>query len=447
MRQASCMSKLICLMVVLGFFVPSLIYVTFSIARIRGKSRVDQLTSDIRAEGLPASLSEASTYYDDAVGDPNLANEWHDVLQTVATIPPLEEDFEYSLAQIPLPGQDWDELERVKDYLREHQTVLDRLYSMLEKEGDVRFPDSLGIEAKLDHHKGIRIASDLLSLESRIATVERNESRLSKSIIALVRVGELLDDEPSFSALQQRVVVCHLVRQAICEASGYVSFDQTNTQGLIALLQDQRMKESLERAVIGERAALIPCFLDPSFLNEDGEASLRDYPFKYQDLKFYLMMMGDFVEASRQPFPNSIAATKLVEHRINQAMMGWNRHTKTVSGVLLPPTTTLMNAVARSEAIYLASAVCLAADMYRRKTGEWPENLQALIPEYFQLSPKDPFDGEILRYRRTETGFQVYSVGADLVDDGGKMEYREGPRHKPDIVIDWPRQIYEDLDD
>ena len=35
----------------------------------------------------------------------------------------------------------------------------------------------------------------------------------------------------------------------------------------------------------------------------------------------------------------------------------------------------------------------------------------------------DPFDGQPLRIKRTEMGPIVYSVGDDLKDDGGKLDY------------------------
>jgi len=38
------------------------------------------------------------------------------------------------------------------------------------------------------------------------------------------------------------------------------------------------------------------------------------------------------------------------------------------------------------------------------------------------LLPVDPFTGQPLRFRKLETGYVVYSVGENGVDDGGEEE-------------------------
>ncbi len=66
------------------------------------------------------------------------------------------------------------------------------------------------------------------------------------------------------------------------------------------------------------------------------------------------------------------------------------------------------------------TATALAVERYRLARGKLPEALGQLVPDYLAAVPEDPFDGTPLRYRRTERGFVVYSVGEDGNDDGGK---------------------------
>jgi hypothetical protein len=56
------------------------------------------------------------------------------------------------------------------------------------------------------------------------------------------------------------------------------------------------------------------------------------------------------------------------------------------------------------------------------KGGKYADKLAALSPEFLATVPADPFDGQPLRYRKTATGYQLYSIGPDLKDDGGKRE-------------------------
>lgn len=51
--------------------------------------------------------------------------------------------------------------------------------------------------------------------------------------------------------------------------------------------------------------------------------------------------------------------------------------------------------------------------------------LTQLTPELLAIIPQDPFAEDPFRYRRTDTGYLLYSINADRVDNGGiQPEYR-----------------------
>ena len=53
--------------------------------------------------------------------------------------------------------------------------------------------------------------------------------------------------------------------------------------------------------------------------------------------------------------------------------------------------------------------------------GDYPQNLNQLVPATLKKLPDDPFAlNGLLRYRRTKTKYVLYSVGPDGKDDGGK---------------------------
>ena len=59
---------------------------------------------------------------------------------------------------------------------------------------------------------------------------------------------------------------------------------------------------------------------------------------------------------------------------------------------------------------------------YRLKHHHWPGKLDDLVQAgLLKEVLKDPYDGKPLRLTRTPTGLIIYSVGRDLVDDGGKL--------------------------
>lgn len=66
---------------------------------------------------------------------------------------------------------------------------------------------------------------------------------------------------------------------------------------------------------------------------------------------------------------------------------------------------------------------------------EFPESLDALVPEYLDYLPSDPFhEGRPMQYRRTDRGAVVYSLGPNFKDDGG-MPY-DGVNEQGDEIFE-----------
>lgn len=63
----------------------------------------------------------------------------------------------------------------------------------------------------------------------------------------------------------------------------------------------------------------------------------------------------------------------------------------------------------------------LALELYRREHGRFPESLAAVQAAYDLPDSVDPFTQFAPVYRRTETGFLLYSVGLDGKDNGGEF--------------------------
>ena len=63
----------------------------------------------------------------------------------------------------------------------------------------------------------------------------------------------------------------------------------------------------------------------------------------------------------------------------------------------------------------------LAIERWRlTHNGRLPDSLKDLVPGFLPTVPLDPFDEKPLRYKKSAQGYIVYSIGPDLVDDGGK---------------------------
>jgi len=83
--------------------------------------------------------------------------------------------------------------------------------------------------------------------------------------------------------------------------------------------------------------------------------------------------------------------------------------------------------------------VQIALERWRLRHGEYPESLEALVPALLTALPLDPFSNRPFGYRRIDPPadplgrpFLLWSVGADLIDDGGAVQV-DSP-----IGVPWP---------
>jgi hypothetical protein len=76
----------------------------------------------------------------------------------------------------------------------------------------------------------------------------------------------------------------------------------------------------------------------------------------------------------------------------------------------------------RTKTSRLAVLSVLAIMRCRKEKGAYPASLDELVAAgYLKRLPMDPYSDGTLVYRETDDGFLLYSLGADLKDDGGKL--------------------------
>jgi hypothetical protein len=79
-----------------------------------------------------------------------------------------------------------------------------------------------------------------------------------------------------------------------------------------------------------------------------------------------------------------------------------------------------LNRVMAMEAAREIIITAIALKRYQLKYGDYPTNLDSLVPQFVAAVPIDPVDGRRLRYRLNAGGtYLLYSIGQDGKDDGG----------------------------
>jgi hypothetical protein len=85
----------------------------------------------------------------------------------------------------------------------------------------------------------------------------------------------------------------------------------------------------------------------------------------------------------------------------------------------------LIASTIRRNTARLRLLICeLAITIYQAEHGSAPASLAELTPEYLPAIPLDAFIDQPLVYRRMPTGYLLYSVGTDRIDDGGRPAMR-----------------------
>jgi hypothetical protein len=92
--------------------------------------------------------------------------------------------------------------------------------------------------------------------------------------------------------------------------------------------------------------------------------------------------------------------------------------------IFLVPRVVQMSSEAREYLLFAEAAVRLgttacAIERFHLTTGEYPQTTGVLVPELMTSVPRDPVNGEALRYHRTDAGYGLYSVCLDGEDNGG----------------------------
>jgi hypothetical protein len=95
-------------------------------------------------------------------------------------------------------------------------------------------------------------------------------------------------------------------------------------------------------------------------------------------------------------------------------------HHEFIAAMLLPSLHNIPGKAAQAQTATDEAAIACALERYRLANGQFPENLQALVPHFAAHLPNDVITGESYKYRRTDDGrFVLYSVGWNEKDDGG----------------------------
>jgi hypothetical protein len=272
-----------------------------------------------------------------------------------------------------------------------------------------------------------RMAALLLQLDARHQMAKQNVRQALVDINAMFRLAQGVGQEPLIIGALVSCGIDHLAVYTLQEALPAV----TNDKDLSILHVVDAGSESrvIGRALQGEEAFGLSVFSDlaagklttAALTGENARGgtpmdALARGPsalavrvfFMPQDFVAYRQLMTLYQDAASKPYAQGRAM-------LSQAPPPNGLLTRIIAPALNPFLTQDNLAVAH----HAEAQTAIALTRYRLAHGAFPLKLDALVPEYLDDVPVDPFDGKPLRFVVKPDKCLIYSVGLDGKDDGG----------------------------
>ena len=261
-----------------------------------------------------------------------------------------------------------------------------------------------------------------LDYDCRMNLVEGRPDDAVADCVTMLRVADGLKDEPLLVDQLVRIAVIDRgtdALQRVLDRSEPGAAALTEAAGVLKRLDS---RESLVWTVRGERCygiALIRQALeDPAkFLQNIGTkghwtrlTALSARPLFLADGADYLDRMGRLQDLVAKPYYQNHEILQQWEDQIAQEQED-TAHIftgKTLLWISKIPLT-----YDRSLAGIGNARLAIALRLYRMKHGQYPDALAALVPDFIEKLPTDPFSGKDFIYRRDGNGFVLESVGDD----------------------------------
>ncbi len=318
-----------------------------------------------------------------------------------------------------------------------------------------RFDPNLGprlIDTPLPWLLNVRDLARLLAADSAIRAHDRDFDGALESCRAMLGAARSIGDEPFLISQLTQFGTSNEASKAIRRVLGQ---GEPSDQGL-AGIQDRLLSE-LDEPLIhyglrGERAMWVEILRriaagevtieelreDKSKLNPNRPRNHVTPWYKlYLDLQQAVMLqwMNDARKIELEPFAARAALWSDFRWRFNVPQNSVSFWLTSLPIKIFPAAPAAAFAHARSRADSGATALLIAAERHRKKTGKWPESIAAIDPAILPRPPADPYTGEPYRIQRLDGGLIVYSVGANRRDDHGEFDKQRLQNDGTDDII------------
>lgn len=392
-------------------------------------NRVSKSLGEIRRRGEPVEAKELNSKYLIPAQFEDVTPLWRAAFEAMRTpefrADRLEISQAYSkggtqpqLQRLPRGDEPWPDLTVAESYLQRQRVIHDQWHEAGRRGGHARWRvDYAEIEHVASFIDYANSGEHLLRVEYFVHVRRGDAKNGAKTLETMLALRNMLAHEPCL--VTQRVAnridckVLELLADAVCQ----VPFDEGDLSKLHVLVRQRRPREDLRIGLLGNRAGGYTA-MRGGFQSPDDR--LPRLPAAYFDMDFYLAVNLRYLSAFEGPLSKAPALVLAIDKEVaTQAPKSQGNLTLAYSSKFIHSMSPILSELTVAVTKAHAADVGIAVELFRRRVGKLPATLAELSPAELPALPLDPYTDKPMLYRQTKHGFTIYSVGPDLVDDGG----------------------------
>jgi hypothetical protein len=412
----------------------------FAYYRLTVRSKLQAAIDTIRTDGYPVTCAELDKWY---TIPENTENAAYTIMDAFSYYKQWDKDKSEPLpvvgqAKLPTRTEPMDEEMKalIAQYVADNNEAIEMLHTAAAIEHS-RYPIDLsaGFEAAIPDLSEIRTAVRLLELEAILHAENGDGKSAVRSVISSFGIARSLTKEPLLITQLVRNGCQNLAASTIEYCINRIELADEQLVKLIECVYNIELISDISCAFVGERCMGLSFFKDPGSMNPDVISGIPFQPllelYKVigmadSDAIIYLDIMDGYIKTAQLPVHQRLKAAKAIDTRFESTSQ-----IHIMLHAIMPALARVNTIELRNIAKLNTARIALVIERYRLAAGKLPESLSELVPSYLESVPKDPFDGNEIRYKKLEAGFVVYSIGEDLSDDGGKEEPPRRTKESP----------------
>jgi len=385
---------------------------------------------------LPRTLAELDRWYLEPPAGQNAATKF---LEGIAALKITDSDS--NSASLPLAGKGErphpdkavppEMKAAITEFVERNQPAF-HAFGQAAQLQESRYPIQLnrGQWVLLPHLTKIRHTAQILELSAISHAVAGQGKDAGDDLLAGLALARSLESEPVLISQLVRVACNSIMVKSLEQTLNRITLPQQTLDQLQKSLQRSEEREAagfgFTRGFVGKQVSDLSAFdmppegyltiSDKATPEERKKLELEIKETLAADRKFCQTTFDQALAVRKQPFP-----ARLTQDVFAEAYLVATNRNLPLSSVLFGGLNKDTALEASSLANLRLAQTTIALERFRSAhANHFPDSLTELAPNYLSPVPADPFDGKPLRYHKKGIGYALYSIGQNLMDDGGK---------------------------